>query len=65
MSVNGKFADIGRADLLKVADRFGVARAGALLGEVKAAVDNWPAFAAEAKLGPATTDKVAQDFLVV
>jgi serine/threonine-protein kinase HipA len=65
MSVNGKFDDIGRADLLKVADRFGVARAGALLAEVKAAVDNWPAFAAEAKLSPSTADKVAKDFRVV
>ena len=65
MSVNGKFDDIGREDLLKVADRFGVARANALLAEVKAAVENWTAFAAEAKLGPSTIDKVGKDFRVL
>ena len=62
MSVNGKFDDIGRADLLKVADRFSVARPELLLKEVKDAVGNWPGFAEEAGLGSATTDKVARDF---
>ena len=65
MSVNGKFDQIGRADLLKVADRFGVGRAGSLLAEVKAAVSNWSSFAGDAGLGSAVTDKVARDFRVV
>lgn len=65
MSVNGRFDDIGRADLLTVADRFGVARAESLLGEVKAAVGNWAAFAGEAGLGAATIDKVARDFRAI
>lgn len=62
MSVNGKFDDIGRADLLKVADRFSVARSESLLKEVKDAVDNWTGFAQTAGLSSVTTDKVARDF---
>jgi len=65
MSVNGKFDDIGRADLLKVADRFNVARPESLLKEVKDAVGNWSAFAHEANLSSVTTDKVARDFRTV
>lgn len=65
MSVNGKFDQIGRADLFKVADRFGVGRAGSLLAEVKAAVGNWSSFAGDAGLGASVTDKVARDFRVV
>jgi serine/threonine-protein kinase HipA len=62
LSVNGKFDDIGRADLLTVADRFSVARPELLLKEVQDAVGNWKGFAGEAGLGSATTDKVAADF---
>ena len=62
MSVNGKFDEIERSDLLKVADRFSVAQPESLLKEVKDAVGNWSEFAREAGLGPATTDKVALDF---
>ena len=65
MSVNGKFDDISRADLLNVADRFGVGRAGSLLAEVKAVVGNWSSFAGDAGLGSTITDKVARDFRVV
>jgi serine/threonine-protein kinase HipA len=65
MSVNGKFDQIRRADLLKVADRFGVGRTGSLLAEVKAAVSNWSSFAGDAGLGSAVTEKVARDFRVV
>ena len=65
MSVNGKFADISRADLLKVADRFGVGGAGSILTEVKAAVSNWSLFAGDAGLGSSVSDKVARDFRMV
>ena len=48
MAVNGKFGDIGKADLLAVADRFLVPRPRALLKDVAAAVARWPDFAREA-----------------
>ena len=41
LSVNGKFDDITRADLLAEADRFGVRRPEELLSDVRAALDNW------------------------
>ena len=62
MSVNGKFKDITRADLLAEADRFGVRRPNDLLAEVRAAVENWPSHAREAGLGEKTTNTVAADF---
>jgi serine/threonine-protein kinase HipA len=62
MSVNGKFKDITRADLLAEADRFGVRRPNDLLAEVRAAVENWPSHAREARLSDATVSAVAADF---
>lgn len=37
-------------------------RARELLSDVRAALDNWTAFGKEAGLGPATVDRVAEDF---
>jgi serine/threonine-protein kinase HipA len=62
MSVNGKFKDITRADLLAEADRFSVRRANDLLADVRAAVENWPSHAKEAGLTQTTSDRVAADF---
>jgi serine/threonine-protein kinase HipA len=62
MSVNGKFADITRADLLAVADSFGIERAAAAIGEVRDALGSWPEFASEAGLSPAHADAIAADF---
>ena len=62
MSVNGKFKDITRADLLAEADRFGVRRANDLLADVRAAVENWPSHAKEAGLIQTTSERVAADF---
>ena len=62
MSVNGKFKDITRDDLLAEADRFGVPRANDSLRDVRAAVDNWTAHAREAGLNQATAERVATDF---
>jgi serine/threonine-protein kinase HipA len=62
MSVNGKFKDITRDDLLSEADRFGVRRANALLADVRGAIENWNVHAGEAGLSKATADRVAADF---
>jgi len=62
MSVNGKFKDITRADLLVEASRFGVRRPNDLLAEVRAAVENWPSHARTAGLSEATANAVAADF---
>lgn len=62
MSVNGKFTEITREDLLEEGNRFLVRRPKDLLNEVGAAIDNWPAHAEQAGLREATRDRVAADF---
>jgi serine/threonine-protein kinase HipA len=65
MSVNGRFADITRDDLLTVADRFQVPGARAALAHVRAAVDEWATFARSAGLSAAHADAVRQTFPAV
>ncbi len=65
MSVNGKFKDITRTDLLAEADRFGVRRATDLLADVRAAVENWSSYAKEAGLNQAASERVAADFILL
>jgi serine/threonine-protein kinase HipA len=62
MSVNGKFDDITREDLLVEADRFGVRRVKDQLAAVRGALENWTSYAKEAKLGTATMNRVSKDF---
>ena len=62
MSVNGKFDDITRQDLLAEADRFGVSGPSEQLNEVRAALDLWPTFAKEAGLADSVSERVAADF---
>lgn len=50
MSVNGKFKDINRIDLLAEAARFGVGTAPDVLGQVRDAVSMWNRFAEEAEV---------------
>jgi serine/threonine-protein kinase HipA len=62
MSVNGKFENITGQDMLKEAERFSVSRPKDLLGEVRAALENWPAFATLAGLNTDASNRVAADF---
>lgn len=61
MSVNGKFDEITRADLLAVADAFGIGTAPDVLEEVRAAVKKWPAHAKTAGLSKAETSRISTD----
>jgi serine/threonine-protein kinase HipA len=65
MSVNGKFSEIARADLLVEAERFGVRRAQDLLNDVRTALDGWQQFAIEAGLNAATANTIAADFELI
>jgi serine/threonine-protein kinase HipA len=62
MSVNGKFNDITRDDLLEEGDRFMVRKPKALVSDVRDAIENWQAHAEQAGLRDATRDRVAADF---
>ena len=65
MAVNGKFSDITRADLMAVADRFGIERAGVAISAVRDAIASWPEFASEAGLDAQLADLIAGDFTVL
>jgi serine/threonine-protein kinase HipA len=62
MSVNGKFEQITRQDLLQEADRFGVRRPLDLLANVRAVLDNWPQYAEEAALPAEIATRIGADF---
>jgi serine/threonine-protein kinase HipA len=59
MSVNGKFQSINQADLLWVADRFGIGTAEQVLATVREAVSVWPEFAEKAHLPNAEIAHIA------
>jgi serine/threonine-protein kinase HipA len=65
MSVNGRFQAITRDDLLADADRFSVRKARQILDKVRAALENWSAFALEAEMEDSLRDRVARDFHLV
>ena len=62
MSANGKFVDIGRSDLLAVADRFQVRDAKALLERVNGALDSFPEFANTAGLRSKRREEIRKHF---
>ncbi|HWH26938.1 MAG TPA: type II toxin-antitoxin system HipA family toxin [Pseudolysinimonas sp.] len=62
MSVNGKFSDIARSDLLAVADRFEVPGAVGVIDAVVEAAAEWQTFATAADLPTSATERIAADF---
>jgi serine/threonine-protein kinase HipA len=65
MSVNQKFKDITKEDLLAVADRFSVRRPRNALSDVRAAIDNWAQFAGQTNLSAALESRVGRDLLLL
>ena len=62
MGVNSKFTDIGRADLLAVADRFAIPGAKRALSDINDALASWPEFAVAGELDSGATDDVGREF---
>jgi serine/threonine-protein kinase HipA len=60
MSVNGKFTDIGRDDLLAVGAAFGLGTAPKVVAGVRGAVAAWPTFADEAGLASDDVRRIAE-----
>lgn len=58
LAVKGKFRDIKVSDMLAEADRFGIGSAKRVIAEVRAAIERWPEFAAEANLPEAQTSEI-------
>ena len=60
MSVNGKFKDVTQADLLGVADRFGIGSAARIIRQVSEATGNWPRHARQAGVSQSEADRITQ-----
>jgi serine/threonine-protein kinase HipA len=58
MSVNGKFDQVRRDDLLVLADRFQIAAASRALADVRAAVASWPEFAGKARVSNQSAERI-------
>jgi len=63
MSVNGKFADIRKADFLVLADRFSVYAAPKIIEEVSKVVRAWPDFAKEAGVCDPESERIYRHHL--
>jgi serine/threonine-protein kinase HipA len=62
MGVDGRFADVTRADLLGFADRHGIPYAKRILKEIRQAVARWPEFCGRAGIPAAVRDDIAGHF---
>jgi serine/threonine-protein kinase HipA len=62
LSVNGKFDEIKRTDLLADADRFGIRNPRNIIAEVSASIASWDEHAKNAGLSPGLSERVAKDF---
>ena len=58
MSVNGKFKDITRSDLLEVAKRFGIGTANKVLKDIAQAISCWPELAQAAGVDAKEIEKI-------
>jgi len=65
MSVNGKFNDIQREDLLVLADRFQIGAAPRLLAEVRNAVATWPQAATRAQVSREAIERIRNHHLLL
>jgi serine/threonine-protein kinase HipA len=61
MSVNAKFEDITRDDLLEVAERFKIPSARSVVGDVATAVSQWRVFAEECDVDPTHVTRIEGD----
>jgi serine/threonine-protein kinase HipA len=65
MSVNGKFRDIAREDLLTDAERFGVRNPVRILSAIAGAIDSFGEFAQEAGVSGRMADAVRSLFVPI
>jgi serine/threonine-protein kinase HipA len=61
MSVNGKFRNITREDVLSVADRFAIGTAGKVVKQVEEAMEGWSELAHEAGVDPSEIVRIRND----
>lgn len=59
MSINGRFKDFSRADLLELANRFGIGSAAAVIDQVVSTIALWSTFAAQAGVPKGVAENIA------
>lgn len=59
MSINGRFKDFARADLLAIANRFGIGSAATVIDQVVSAIALWPTYALQAGVRKGVGDEIA------
>jgi serine/threonine-protein kinase HipA len=64
MGVNGRFADITRADLLEVAQRYQVKDPVATIDRILTVAEQWPSYAQQAAIPAAARKQVAADIAI-
>ncbi len=65
MSVSGKFKSFTRADLLALADRFGIGEAPGIITNVKKAIKAWPSHAKKAGVNQKVTTTIQRQHLIL
>lgn len=65
MSVNGKFKDVTEADLLVMANRFGIGTPVQIIVRVRGALRRWPQFAAKAGVPPAIVAEIGRQHFML
>ena len=64
MSINGRFKDFARADLLSLANRFGIGSAAAVIDQVVTSIALWPTFATQAGVPKGVAENIAEFHLL-
>ncbi|MGE3757066.1 MAG: type II toxin-antitoxin system HipA family toxin [Pseudobdellovibrionaceae bacterium] len=65
MSVNGKFKDFKREDLLTLADRFGIGEASNIIAKTKKAIKAWSTFAKKAGVTLRAANEIKRQHLTL
>lgn len=63
MSVNGKFKDFAKDDLLAEADRFAIGTGPRVIEQVRQAISSWRSFAAQAGVGSRELERIQAELL--
>jgi serine/threonine-protein kinase HipA len=61
MSINGRFKNITREDLMAEASRFSIGTAPKIIEQVKAAISRWREFGTQANMPQKEIDRIAAD----
>lgn len=64
MSINGRFKDFTRSDLLQLSNRFGIGSASTVIDQVVSSIAQWPKFAAQAGVKKDLADEIAEFHLL-